>query len=261
MGIITKVSILCPREFKNKLVFLVSCENFPKLIKLFRLVQSEFAENLSCFEMMDQYSINAVIENLNFAQPLSKAYPFYSLFELSSNDHLALEARVTEQFEKLLAESIILDGTSASDCDSNKFFKLKSYRESIPEGLRKDGHGYKYDVSLPLNVYYKAVEVMRERLKNANCTRICGYGHMGDSNLHFNVTSKKFDPTILNLIEPFLYEFVAEHRGSISAEHGIGMKKKHYLHYSKDLETINVMKQIKQLFDPKSILNPNVLFE
>lgn len=209
--------------------------------------------------MMDQYSINAVIENLNLPQPLSKLYPFYSLFELSSNDDVALETRVTQQFEKLLAESIILDGTSASDCDS-KFSKLKSYRESIPEGLRKDGHGYKYDVSLPLNVYYKAVEVMRERLKNANYTRICGYGHMGDSNLHFNVTSKKFDPKILNLIEPFLYEFVAEHRGSISAEHGIGMKKKHYLHFSKDMETINLMKQIKQLFDPKSLLNPNVLF-
>lgn len=265
LGIITKVSIICPMDYKFKKIFLVACENFNKLIELFRMVQEDFNENLSCFEMMDESSMNVVVENLRLPYPLSRSYPFYSLFELSANDESSLDQRFTKHYEKLVNKSIILDGTYANDSDSEKFHKLKSYRESISEGLRLDGCSYKYDVSLPLNVYYEVVNVMRKRLSSSlsssnNVVRICGYGHMGDGNMHFNVTSKKFDQQILNQIEPFLYEFVAKNNGSISAEHGIGVKKRKFLHYSKSDEAIKLMQQMKQLFDPKSILNPHVLF-
>jgi len=97
---------------------------------------------------------------------------------------------------------------------------------------------------------------MRERLKGTNCIRICGYGHLGDSNLHFNVTSKEFDKQIVDLIEPFLYEYVSKNNGSISAEHGLGLKKRNHIHFSKKHEAIVLMKEIKKLFDPNCILNP-----
>lgn len=164
--------------------------------------------------------------------------------------------RLLDWFEGQHSKSAILDGTFAIDTES-KFSELKSYRELITEGLRKDGFCYKYDISLPLSVYYHAVEVMRTRLEGADCTRICGYGHIGDCNLHFNVTSKQFDADILSRIEPFIYEFVSQHKGSISAEHGIGMKKRQFLSYSKSQEAIEVMRQLKGLLDPKSILNPH----
>lgn len=86
--------------------------------------------------------------------------------------------------------------------------------------------------------------------------RVCGYGHLGDGNIHLNITSEKFDKSLHNKIEPFVYEWVAKHNGSISAEHGIGFKKRDYLHYSKPNEAIAIMSEIKKLFDPKGILNP-----
>ena len=260
LGIITKVSILCPIMFKHKIVSLIALESFEKLLDFYRMVQRRFGEYLSCFEMMDRLSIDAVITNLNYNEPFNESYPFYVMFELSTNDVSYLEDRLLILLEQLNRDSTILNGIFVSDCEQKKFAKLKNYRESITESLRKDGYCYKYDISLPLDVYYKAVEIIRERLQNTDYIRICGYGHIGDSNLHLNVTSKQFDPLILNLIEPYLYEFISKYRGSISAEHGIGFKKRQYLNYSKTIESIVLMKQIKQLLDPKAILNPKKLF-
>lgn len=260
LGIITKVSILCPMKFRNRIATLLSLKSFDRLLQIYRIIQTEFNEYLSCFEMMDLSSIEAVVHNLDYPHPLQEPYPFYVMFEFSTNDQQYLENRLFDLFERLTKDSIILNGTFVTDAESQKYQKLKAYRELITEGLKKDGHAYKYDISLPLNVYYEVVEVMRKRLQHSNCTRVCGYGHIGDGNLHFNVTSKTYDQDILNQIEPFLYEYVSKHRGSISAEHGIGFKKKDYLSYSKSAEAIQLMKQIKQLFDSKQILNPNKIF-
>lgn len=96
---------------------------------------------------------------------------------------------------------------------------------------------------------------MRERLGD-KCLRCVGYGHVGDSNLHLNVTTKEYNSETYNLIEPFIYEWVARQRGSISAEHGIGFKKPQFLHLSKSNDSIDQMKKMKTVFDPKGILNP-----
>ena len=78
----------------------------------------------------------------------------------------------------------------------------------------------------------------------------------GDGNIHFNVTSKEFDPVLYNAIEPAIFEWTAKRGGSVSAEHGIGFKKTGFLKYSKSEGAINVMRQLKTLMDPKGILNP-----
>lgn len=96
---------------------------------------------------------------------------------------------------------------------------------------------------------------MRKRLGN-KVTRCVAYGHLGDGNVHFNATTRKFDPEVLSLIEPFIYEWTSERNGSISAEHGIGYKKKNYLHFNKTNEAIKLMRTLKQTLDPKGILNP-----
>ncbi len=75
-------------------------------------------------------------------------------------------------------------------------------------------------------------------------------------NLHFNVTSLQFNRELKELIEPFIYEFVSKYSGSISAEHGLGFAKNNYIHYSKTDSFVNLMKQIKNIMDPKGILNP-----
>ena len=124
-----------------------------------------------------------------------------------------------------------------------------------------NGYCFKYDVSVPLNEYYQLVEVMRERLKhNKQVTSVSGYGHIGDCNLHFTVTCDRYDENLKNEIEPFIYEWVSERKGSVSAEHGLGLKKNNCIHYSKSPETVELMKQIKRIVDPKLLLNPQKCF-
>ena len=141
------------------------------------------------------------------------------------------------------------DGTVAQDHKQMK--SIWKLRESGAEALVKEAKCFKYDISLPIESFYEIVELMQQRLGDQGLS--CGYGHLGDGNLHLNISSPH---DVLHLIEPFVYEWVKSKNGSVSAEHGIGLMKASALHYSKSPESIQYMKSIKRIFDPNSILNP-----
>jgi len=101
---------------------------------------------------------------------------------------------------------------------------------------------------------YDLAAEMRKRLGSKAQT--IAYGHVGDSNLHLNIVSPKYDSQVHDLIEPFVYEWTSKQGGSISAEHGLGLMKRDCLHYSKSEKAINYMRFIKKAFDPHLILNP-----
>lgn len=119
------------------------------------------------------------------------------------------------------------------------------------------GAVYKYDLSLPITQMYGLVTLMRDRLVGEDLL-VVGYGHLGDGNLHLNVSSS--DPShkteVLEQIEPFVYEWTSNRRGSISAEHGLGQMKSECIGYSKPGTAIKMMGDIKRLLDPHMILNP-----
>ena len=96
---------------------------------------------------------------------------------------------------------------------------------------------------------------MKQKL-GTDIIRCIGYGHIGDGNMHLNITSKNYSHDVLNRIEPFLYEWTSEQKGSISAEHGLGFKKRDFIHYSKSNAAVQAMHQIKRVFDPQGIMNP-----
>ena len=88
-----------------------------------------------------------------------------------------------------------------------------------------------------------------------------GYGHLGDGNLHLNISVPGYKETELHeklskFLEPRVMDFVKKHKGSVSAEHGIGLMKVNYLNYSKSQPMIDYMKKIKDVFDPNGIMNP-----
>jgi D-2-hydroxyglutarate dehydrogenase len=118
----------------------------------------------------------------------------------------------------------------------------------------KEGAVYKYDLSLPVEKLYNLVEEMRTRIGNS--AKVIGFGHLGDGNLHLNISTPQYNDMILAQIEPFVYEWTSKHRGSISAEHGLGLMKANEIFYSKSHETVQLMASIKKLMDPNGILNP-----
>ena len=122
------------------------------------------------------------------------------------------------------------------------------------------GHVYKYDLSVPINHFHEIVEMTREKVNMVHKDAlICGYGHVGDSNVHLNVcTPGEFDESaaVLSTIEPFVYDVTRDWGGSISAEHGLGQMKPEKIFHSKSVAAVKVMRDMKNSFDPRGIMNP-----
>lgn len=110
---------------------------------------------------------------------------------------------------------------------------------------------------MPTPKMYELVEAVRQRVAHFPDVVVVGYGHVGDGNLHLNVSSPGgYDPELQQQLEPYVYEWTAQQDGSISAEHGIGVMKAAALQYSKSSEAVALMQRLKLLLDPHRVLNP-----
>lgn len=253
LGFVTKVAIQCPVNPKSINVALLGLESYDKVLEILKTSRRDLGEILSSCEMMDLDALKVVEENLKLRIPI-KECPFYILIETSGSNSNHDEEKLALFLENALDKKVVLDGTQASE--PSRIKNLWELRENITSALSKDGYGYKYDISLPYESFYSIVNVMRDRLSKLPVVRVCGYGHIGDGNLHLNVTSKEYSKEILNTIEPFVYEWVSKVGGSVSAEHGIGFKKTGAVKFSKTPQAIKLMQQMKGVMDPNGILNP-----
>ncbi|KAI5450350.1 D-lactate ferricytochrome c oxidoreductase [Naganishia albida] len=268
IGIITGVSILAPKRPTAMNVAVFSLNSYEDVQKVFNETKAGLGEILSAFEFFDKQAYELVKKHMKEGGEAERKVfetegEFYVLVETggSNNDHD--EEKLQNLLEKLMENELIQDGVLAQD--QTQFHSLWKLRELIPESAGKAGSVYKYDLSVPVPKMYSLVEKMRERLGEAGLWKeggggrireVVGYGHIGDGNLHINICADKYDDEIEKVIEPYVYEIVAEERGSISAEHGLGVMKAPYIGYSKSPTSIELMKQVKKMFDPKGILNP-----
>ena len=95
------------------------------------------------------------------------------------------------------------------------------------------------------------IEVLRERLRDPRIIRISGYGHLGDGNIHVQISILSYESDIASQLQPFIFEYVSGLRGSVSAEHGIGFTKTKYLHMSRTSSEIKLMHELKQMMESK----------
>ncbi|CAK6966992.1 D-2-hydroxyglutarate dehydrogenase%2C mitochondrial [Scomber scombrus] len=252
LGVITAVSVLCPRKPKSVNVVFLGCETFEQLLKTFQLCRGMLGEILSAYEFLDSECMRLLNTHLKLSNPISDC-PFYVVIETSGSDPTHDGEKLHNFLEEAMTSSLVTDGTVATE--DSKIKALWSMRERVTEALTHDGFTYKYDISLPVERIYQLVTDMREHLGD-RAKSVVGYGHVGDGNLHLNITSPAKDPALLAAIEPFVYEWTAGCQGSISAEHGLGLKKRNYIYYSKPSQAVALMGNIKAMLDPKGILNP-----
>lgn len=252
LGVVTAVSILCPRKPSSVNVVFLGCETFEQLLKTFRLSRGMLGEIMSAYEFLDSECMRLLNAHLKLPNPISDC-PFYIVIETSGSDAAHDGEKLHNFLDAVMTSSLVTDGTVATE--ESKIKALWSMRERITEALTHDGYTYKYDVSLPVEQLYQLVTDMREHLAG-RAKSVVGYGHVGDGNLHLNVTSAAKDPSLLAAIEPFVYEWTAKCSGSISAEHGLGLRKRNYIYYSKAPPAVALMGDIKAMLDPKGILNP-----
>ncbi|KAK8049329.1 d-lactate dehydrogenase 2 protein [Apiospora phragmitis] len=263
IGMIAKVSIQCPQRSHAVNVAFLAGESYEKIQQVFREAKSQLGEILSAFELMDLKSQQLVQKVRSSNSPLEGEHPFYCLIETSGSNSEHDNEKLEKFLEDVMTKEIITDGVLAQD--ETQLRSLWSQREGIPECLGHWGGVYKYDLSIPLQDLYKLVEDVREKIDAAGLrgdsdefpvVDVVGYGHMGDSNLHLNVAVRRYDKRVEQVLEPFVYEWIAKVSGSISAEHGLGLAKKNYIGYSRSETMVALMKQIKNLYDPNGIMNP-----
>ncbi|GMH35605.1 hypothetical protein BSKO_03473 [Bryopsis sp. KO-2023] len=257
LGVVSGVSILCPPLPTSTNVCFLACPDFPSVVKTFTLAKRKLGEILSATEFLDRESLFMSLTHLsNVRNPLPEENrPFYVLIETSGSEEQHDKEKLDRFLEAVVSEGAAVSGTVAQD--SAQLKNMWRVREGVTEALNKRGAVYKYDLSLPVTEMYALVEEMREKLVGEDLI-VVGYGHLGDGNLHLNVSSldKSHNKGILKQIEPFVYEWTSMRRGSISAEHGLGHMKAECIRYSKSLTAVKTMGLLKRMFDPNLILNP-----
>lgn len=265
LGIITGVSILCPARPAATNVAFLAVSSYETVQKVFVGARRELSEILSAFEFMDGKSQKLTARYLKADHPIESGdYPFYILIETkgSNRDH---DMEKLETFlGNVMEEGLVDDGIIAQD--ETQLKNLWNWREAISEASGFFGGVYKYDVSIPLANLYGLVEAASEKLTKAGMVdfddeskpviEAIGYGHVGDGNLHLNVCVRGYNKDVEKQLEPFVYEWIKENKGSISAEHGLGFQKKNYIGYSKSDIEIKMIKDVKNHYDPNGILNP-----
>ncbi|XP_057492468.1 D-2-hydroxyglutarate dehydrogenase, mitochondrial isoform X2 [Actinidia eriantha] len=254
LGIVTKISILAPPKLSSVNLAFLACKDYVSCQNLLLEAKRKLGEILSAFEFLDGNSLDLVLNHLEGVRnPLSPStHDFYVLIETTGSDESSDKEKLEAFLLRSMEGGLISDGVLAQDM--NQALSFWRIREGVPEALMKAGAVYKYDLSLPVEKMYDLVEAMRIRLGPA--AEVIGYGHLGDGNLHLNISLPEYNDNVLAQIEPYVYEWTSKHRGSISAEHGLGLMKANKIHYSRSPESVHVMASIKKLLDPNGILNP-----
>lgn len=267
IGIITAISIQCPQRSSAVNVAYFGLESFEKVQEAFKEAKGQLSEILSAFELMDGRSQKLVQLAKGSKSPLENDHPFYCLIETSGSNTDHDSEKLEKFLEHVLGEGIVEDGVLAQD--QTQINELWDCRESVPEASQHWGGVYKYDLSIPISAMYELVDDTRTRIEEAGLkgdddsypvVDVVGYGHMGDANIHLNVAVRRYDKAVEKVLEPFVYEWVQKHKGSISAEHGLGIQKKPYIGYSRSTTMVGLMKQIKDLYDPVCILTLSFKF-
>lgn len=268
LGIITGVSVLCPQRSTAVNVAFFGVESFEKAQAAFKEAKAKLGEILSAFELMDSFSQDLVHNVTGNRHPLAEKHPFYILIETSGSNSEHDEEKLASFLEDIMEKEIVSDGVQAqSETQAAEFW---AWREGIAEALGHLGGVYKYDLSIPIKDMYQLVEDTRVRMRDTGLMaaegeestdahpviEVVGYGHMGDANIHLNVPTKHFDKRVEKALEPWVYEWIQQRAGSISAEHGLGVAKKPFIGYSRSEVSLGLMRKIKDLFDPKGIMNP-----
>ncbi|HTZ00682.1 MAG TPA: FAD-binding oxidoreductase, partial [Xanthobacteraceae bacterium] len=261
LGIITAAVLRLiprPRSIETAFAGVTSAE---AALELLGLAQERCGNDVTSFEIMTRRGIELVLDNAaGVRDPLSSPHEWYVLMELSSQQRDGLRTVLEELLEQGLARGLIADATIADSLEQAKaFWRI---REMFGEVQRFAGGSIKHDVSVPV----AAVPAFIREANAAVTALIPGarplpFGHLGDGNIHYNVSQpvdadkedylKRWDE-----VNAVVFAVVKKFGGSISAEHGVGVMKRDLLPLVKDPVAYDLMRSLKNLLDPNGILNP-----
>ncbi len=260
LGIITAASLrLFPNPRAQATAF-VGLRSPDDALKLLRLARERIGAAITSFELISRNAYDIGIRHGGARAPLQGEHEWYVLIEASSQTANGLDEAFAGALEAALEEGIIEDASIAASLDQRAdFWQL---RECLSDAQSKEGGSIKHDVSVAVGL---VPTLIREATPAVEAfepgARVVAFGHLGDGNIHFNVSQpigadKQAYLDRWDGMNEIVHGIVARLRGSYSAEHGVGQLKRGLLARWKDPASLSVMREIKAALDPNGVMNP-----
>ena len=262
LGIITAASLkLYPRP-NQKITAIIALTNPKAAVSLLSRLQCDIEGSITSYEIFNRACLDLVLEHINGARdPFNKPYHTYVLIEISASQ---TNLNIKSSLEKLLSGALdamaLLDAVIASSGEQSvDFWRL---REAIPEAQKRAGRCIKHDISVPISKVAEFIDQATKHTKNnIKDVKVIVFGHIGDGNIHFNLTQSLLDSadeflSHTNKISSAIHDIAMNLGGSFSAEHGIGILKIPEMERYKSAIEQDLMAMIKKTIDPKNIMNP-----
>jgi FAD/FMN-containing dehydrogenase len=264
LGMITKALLKIYPKPTDSFTFFVAYENLNFCIESFKQIRNIYYDKLESAELIPNYSFEVCLKN-NFINKhfFRTKQPWYVMYRLNLYENKLNFQNIFEKNYHVLDKFIkdILIPTSIEQ--ENKIWK---FRDDLVEAYKMEGKIVTNDISIPLDkidIFFKTAASHLSKIPLE--IKLHPFGHLGDNNIHFNMVLPKIKDLktyrkIRDEIYLYINDLVESYGGSFSAEHGIGQIKKDSLLKYKSAAEINMMKNIKKIFDPKNILNNGKIF-
>jgi FAD/FMN-containing dehydrogenase len=261
LGIITAAVLKLFARPRSVATVLAGVPTPQAALDLLALAKAGAGGTVTTFELVPRIGLEMVTRHMSGVRdPLASPHPWYVLLEVGSGAVEGTEEAVAGMLEAALDRGIVEDATIATSLERrNALWRL---RETLPEAQGFEGGSIKHDIAVPL----AAVPAFIAEASDAVIGAVPGarpvpFGHLGDGNLHFNITQPPGADKAAFLerwgeVNAIVHGLVLRYGGSVSAEHGIGQLKRHLLAQVKDPVALDLMRQLKATLDPEGILNP-----
>ena len=263
LGIITAAVLKLFPQPRGRAVGWAAVDSPAAALDLLAQAQAGLGDTLTAFELVSEVALELVIEHFPGSRaPLGGTSPWHVLIEVSS---LESAAAAQAALEAVLTKALVSDATlAASEAQATALWAL---RENISEAQARAGKNIKHDIAVPIAALPAFIAAASRDLHAAfPGIRLVVFGHMGDGNLHFNVSppvGADHDAFLRNqdAINRIVHDLVAGFDGSISAEHGLGVLRRDEAARYKSPVELALMRRVKYALDPAGVMNPGKVIQ
>lgn len=260
LGIVTKVLLRLRAKPTSVNTALLAVASYQRVMDLLAFLQERCGQSLACFEVLWESFYQQILEhNPAHRPPFAQPHPYNVLVESTGSSPRQDQEAFQQVLEVAAEQGLIEDAVICNSLEQKK--SLWSIRDDIDTLVESLESAQMFDISLPLQHIDSYVcdltTTLRARYEEAN---VVTFGHVGDGNIHLAISLGRHLPAEKAWLEQEVYQPLGALGGSVSAEHGIGLDKKAFLHLIRSDDEIEIMRQLKALFDPRGILSPGRIF-
>lgn len=261
LGLVVEATIRLTRPPKNLTALVLGVPDMPSIMHVLHTFQNRL--DLTAFEFFSERALSKVVEHTGLPRPFESRCAFYALLEFE-NLNEEVESQAMALFEECVEQGWASDGVMSQSLEQLK--NLWRLREDISETISR-WTPYKNDIAVRVSripAFLDEIDFIVN--KHYPDFEIVWFGHIGDGNVHLNILkpedlSREEFFGRCHHVSQWVFEIVQKYQGTVSAEHGVGLLKKDYLHYSRSEAEMQLFRALKQAFDPNNIMNPGKILD